>query len=81
MLGGVMDVQSFEETPSDGGFKRLIKGSGFMSVEVIQDQDHFLGMGIMHFQQRLDDLGEIHGGASIGHGDVSLSGEGFNGHE
>ena len=52
-----------------------------MGVEVIQDQDHFVGMGITYFQQVLDDSGEIHGGASIGHGDVPLSGEGFNGHE
>ena len=81
MLGGAMNLRPIDRRPSHFRLERSIRCCRFMGVQIVHHQDHFLGVGIAHFQQVAYLPGKIDRHPPRGDGDVSVPGQGFAGRE
>ena len=59
VLGGVMDLQALGQRVGLGRFEGLLQRGDAVGVEVVHDQHHGLGLGVVDGQQLLDLAGPV----------------------
>ena len=64
VFGGVVDLQALGQGERLGGFERLVERADAVGVEVVHDQHHGLGVGVVDGEQPLDLVGPVDLGAS-----------------
>ena len=81
MLGGVVKLQPFGDTPSLRRRKGLIQRRLAVGIEVVQDHSYHrdVGIGLVHQPAHL--MGKVLGGAPLGHRHMAPPRQGLAGQE
>ncbi len=81
VLGCVVELQPFNDTPDLRGREGLVQGSWTMGVQIIQDNPHHLGIrvGLVHQPTHL--MGEVLPGPALGDGHVPPTPQRLTGQE
>src|SRR5829696_6462030 len=71
VLGGVVDLQPFQQTPSFTRGERLIQSGRGMGVEIVQNQNDLLGLRVVQIYKLLYAVCPVKLGAPLGDADVT----------